>query len=88
MVARDWISVQLLLPEVLADLRASMTSPYDTEEWILAGYVLNPLCDFRLIEAKAGRLVSMVEKNDLIRTTQLWNRFIQFPTGFATVSPN
>lgn len=92
-VARDWVSVrglapQLLLPEVLADLHVAMINPHDTEEWIFGGYVLDPLCDFGLIETKVTHRVPRVEENDLIRTTELWNRFIKFSPGIAAVSSN
>jgi hypothetical protein len=82
-VARDWVSVrglapQLLLPGVLAQLHQAMTSTYDTEEWILAGYVLKPLSDLGLLERrKASKWPGITEK-DTIRVTALWRKFISF----------
>lgn len=92
-VARDWVSIrglapQLLLPDVHADLCAAMINPHDTEEWIFGGYVLDPLCDFGLVETNIVHRVPRVEDKDLIRTTELWSRFIKFPTDFAAVSSN
>lgn len=83
-VARGWTPVrgladQVLLPAVHQQLRAAMISPYDTEEWILSGYVLDALFDFGLIERKqAGEWPGIAEKDE-IRTTALWRRFITFP---------
>lgn len=90
-VAGDWVSVrglapQLLLPEVLADLHSAMINPHDTEEWIFDGYVLDPLCDFGLIETNIAHRIPRVEENDLIRTTKLWKRFIRFSPGFEAIS--
>ena len=83
-VARDWTPVrglaeQVLLPAVYQQLRAAMLSPYDSDEWILSGYVLHALFDFGLIERKqVGEWPTITEK-DAIRTTALWQRFITFP---------
>jgi hypothetical protein len=81
--ARDWVPVrglapQLLPPEILDELHAAMVSSYDTEEWILAGYVLDPLCDFGLIERQKGQDWRIVIDRDFIRTTPLWRKFITF----------
>ena len=81
-VARDWRAVrdlagEILLPEVHQRLRAAMSYQYDTEEWILSGYVLDPLEDFGLIERKKRGKYGNSEK-DLIRTTKLWRKFIRF----------
>ena len=56
-VARDWkpvrgLAPEILLPGVLNQLREAMVSQYDKEEWILAGYVLDPLLDLGLIEER------------------------------------
>ena len=82
-VARDWVSVRglaprLLLPGVLTQLRQAMLSPYDTEEWIVAGYVLEPLWDFGLLERRKPSEWRVVTEHDFIRVTPLWRRFISF----------
>lgn len=82
-VARNWVPVrglapELLLPGVLNQLRQAMLSTYDTEEWILAGYVLEPLWDLGLLERrKASEWPSITDK-DHIRVTPLWRKFISF----------
>ena len=81
--ARDWIEVrglapEILLPAVYQELRAVTTFGYDTEEWILAGYVLEPLVGFGLIERRdPGDWPSVTEK-DSIRVTKSWYRFLSF----------
>jgi len=81
-VARDWrvvrgLAGEILLPEVHQQLREAMVSKYDTEEWILAGYVLDALRQFGLIERKRKGEFGIEEK-DFIRTTELWRKFIKF----------
>jgi hypothetical protein len=81
-VAHAWKSVrclapEILLPGVLAQLRKAMAYPHDTEEWILSGYVLEPLLDLGLIEREQPGEWRLTEK-DSIRVTSLWRRFIQF----------
>jgi hypothetical protein len=81
-VARDWAPVgglaeQLLLPGVLNQLHAAMVSPYDKEEWILGGYLLDPLADLGLLERKPRGNWPFNEK-DQVRTTPLWRKFILF----------
>lgn len=82
-VARGWTPVrglaeQVLLPRVHQQLRAAMISSYDTEEWILSGYVLDALFDFGLLELKTvGEWPTITEKDE-IRVTALWQRFITF----------
>lgn len=82
-VARDWVPVrglapELLLPGVLAQLHKAMAYPLDTEEWILAGYVLEPLWDLGLLaRRKASEWPSITDK-DHIRVTPLWRNFISF----------
>ncbi len=83
LLGRDWTPVSglaelVLLPPVLEQLRAAMVSEHDTEEWILCGYVLEPLLDFGLIERQKGDEWSL-GKEDTIRLTPLWRRFLQFP---------
>ena len=85
-VVRDWAPVrelapQVLLPGVLAQLQATMTYPFDAEEWILTGYVLTPLATLGLIEQKTRSDWPHVTDNDHIRTTALWRKFIRFDTG-------
>ncbi len=83
-VARDWTPVsglasEILLPQVLQQLRdAMMPGAFDTEEWILGGYVLVPLHDLGLLERKASSDWRLIEKNDKIRITPLWQKFIHF----------
>jgi hypothetical protein len=90
-VARDWVSVSglapdLLLPEVLAQMRRAMISPHEKEEWILSKYVLDPLFDFGLIERqKAGEWPGITE-NDRIRVTSLGRKFIHFANRTTAVN--
>lgn len=82
-VARDWTPVrglapEILLPGVLKQMHQEMTYEFDTEEWILAGYVLNPLFDFGLIETKKGDEWTSITEKDDIRVTPLWRKFITF----------
>ena len=85
-VARDWVPVrglapELLLPGVLTQLRQAMLSHYDAEDLILAGYVLEPLWDFGLLERrKASEWPSITDK-DHIRVTPLWRKLISFGTA-------
>jgi len=83
MVAQDWKPVRGLAPDlllrgVLDQLHAAMISPYDTEEWILAGYVLEPLHDLGLIERKSHGESPVVTARDHIRLSPLWRKFIAF----------
>jgi hypothetical protein len=82
-VARDWTPVRglaryILLRSVFEQLHAAMKSPYDKEEWILAGYVLDPLFDLGLIERTPRSEWPSVTENDRIRTSALWRKFITF----------
>jgi hypothetical protein len=82
-VARDWMPVrglarEILLPGVFLQLHQAMTYPHDTEEWILAGYILDPLFDLGLIERKTRGQWPSVTETDVIRVTALWRQFIQF----------
>lgn len=82
-VARDWTPVRglaphILLPAVLIQMYDAMISEYDTEEWILTGYVLDPLFDFGLIETKKRDEWPKVTEKDAIRVTALWQKFIRF----------
>lgn len=81
-VARDWTPVgglaeQILLPGVVNQLHAAMLSSYDTEAWILSGYVLDPLIDLGLLERKPRSEWPLREK-DQVRTSPLWRKFIHF----------
>ena len=83
-VAADWVPVrglapQLLLPGVLVQLHQAMASPYDTEEWTLTGYVLDPLFDLGLIERRNVTEWPNITEHDSIRITPLWRKFISFP---------
>lgn len=84
LLARDWIAIrglaeEVLLPPVLEQLRAAMFSEFDTEEWILSGYVLESLLDFGLIERQKESEWPCLDEKDAIRVTHLWRRFLQFP---------
>jgi hypothetical protein len=84
LLARDWTPVRglaelVLLPLALEQLRAAMVSEYETEEWILSGYVLEPLLDFGLIERQKGDKWPGLGEKDTIRLTPVWGRFLQFP---------
>ena len=86
-VLEDWrpvqgLAPQILLPRVLEQLREAMVSQYDREEWILSGYVLEPLRDFGLIEKRSETDWPTITEKDSIRFTPLWKKFISF-TRFA-----
>jgi hypothetical protein len=83
-VARDWTPVDglaegVLIPPVYDQLRAAHVSQYDTDAWILAGYVLNPLLEFGLLEKQSARDWPGISKEDHIRVTGLFQSFISFP---------
>lgn len=82
-VARDWTPVRglardVLLPSVLSQLRQAMIGPHDSEEWILAGYVLDPLFRLGLIERQNNDGWLNMTAEDSIRVTALWRKFIGF----------
>ncbi|HZQ48549.1 MAG TPA: hypothetical protein VFC07_16145 [Verrucomicrobiae bacterium] len=82
-VARHWKAVrglasEILTPGVHAQLRQAMLSSYDTEEWILGGYVLEPLSDFGLIERQKHSERRIIAEKDFIQITPLWRKFIRF----------
>jgi hypothetical protein len=82
-VARTWtplrgLASEILLPGVFDQMHQAMISEYDTEEWILAGYILNPLLDLGLIETKKRCEWRRVTEEDDIRITALWRKFITF----------
>lgn len=83
-VAQDWVPVkglapELLLPGVLNQLHEAMISPYDNEEWILRGYVLEPLVSLGLLEIRTEGQRDLLAEKDSIRVTDLWRKFIFFP---------
>ena len=85
-VARDWrpvrgLAPQILLPAVLRQLVAAKRSPYDTEEWILAGYVLEPLTDLGLIQQRPDTGWMTESERREIRVSALWRKFISFHAG-------
>jgi hypothetical protein len=91
-VAHDWTPVRglapdVLLPVVLHQMHEAMTYEYDTEEWILAGYILDPLFDLGLIETKKGGEWSKVTQKDHIRVTALWRKFITFAWNGGRLEP-
>jgi hypothetical protein len=82
-VAHDWrkahgLARQILLPQAFDQLHAAMVSSYDKEEWILGGYVLEPLLDLGLLERKPPSEWRIVTEHDEIRTSALWRKFIRF----------
>jgi hypothetical protein len=82
-VARDFtpargLARQILMPRVYGQLHAAMVSSYDKEEWILAGYALQPLLDLGLLERKSPGERRIITEHDEIRTTALWHKFIRF----------
>jgi hypothetical protein len=82
-VARDWTPVrglaqQVLMRQVFAQLHAAMTFPHDKEEWILGGYVLEPLFDLGLLERKPRSGWSLFEEHHQVRISPLWRKFIHF----------
>lgn len=90
-IARDWIPVQGLAPRILLNgvlnqMHAAMTYPHDTEEWILIGYVLEPLFDLGLIERQKTSEWPRVTEEDKIRITPLWRKFIAFALDGPTAS--
>jgi hypothetical protein len=82
-VVCDWTPVRdlpevVLLPGVHQQVRAAMVSEYDTEAWILGGYVLEPLLDLGLLERRPESEWQVLEKNDEVRLSPLWQKFIHF----------
>jgi hypothetical protein len=82
-VARNFTPVrglarQILMPQVFEQLHTAMAFPHDTEEWILGGYVLEPLFDLGLLDRKCRGEVRIVKEHDEVRTSALWRKFISF----------
>jgi hypothetical protein len=82
-MARDWTPVrglasQVLLPGVLNQLHVAMAFPHDTEEWILGGYVLEPLLDLGLVERMPQTEWALFTERDKVRVSALWRKFIHF----------
>jgi hypothetical protein len=80
---RQWIPVRglprrVLSPEVLSQVRSSLTPQFDSEEWILCVYVLDPLVDLGLITKKKSHEWRHVTDKDVVRLTPLWGKFISF----------
>lgn len=83
MMADDWTAVkdlapQLLLPAVLDRLHAAMVGDYDREDWILSGFVFDPLISFGLLEQKNRGDWPKITRGDDIRISALWRKFIRF----------
>jgi hypothetical protein len=72
------LAQQILLPAVHMELLQAMTSPYDKEESILCGYVLNPLSEFDLVCAQRNSDVFGIGDDDTIVLSPLWHQFISF----------
>jgi hypothetical protein len=99
LVADDWVDVKGLAPKILPPrllpyVHAAMVSEYDSEEWILVSYVLNPLFNFGLLAREKGPTWPVIVDDDRIRITPLFRRFLSFaplgakpqpsgPVGFA-----
>lgn len=82
-VANDWVPVEglapiILPPSILPFLHQAMVTPFDTEESIIASYVLNPLLGFDLIEPERKSDWPMIGEKDRIRVTPLFRRFLSF----------
>jgi len=84
----EWLPVEglaprILLPKVLDQIRNAMVSEHDREEWILSGYVLEPLYRFGLIEKRVESDWPRIDEKDAVRITPLWKKFISFrPFGW------
>jgi len=81
-VACDWTPVRglagkILLPGVLNQLQAEIVSVHNEEEWILSGYVLEPLLDLGLLDRNPRNDWPLTE-NCQVRITPLWQKFIHF----------
>jgi hypothetical protein len=92
-VAENWkpvlgLASSVLTPGVHAQLRAAMVSEYDTEGWILSGYVLLPLKNLGLIECKKPSPFELLDDKGSIRQTELWKKFIYFPKALPLIIPN
>jgi hypothetical protein len=82
-LARDWTPIsglasQVLLPGVLEELHTAMAFPHDTEEWILSGYVLEPLLDLGLVERASPSEWPRLTDKDKVRVSALWLKFVHF----------
>ena len=52
---------------------------YDNEEWILTGYVLDPLVDLGLLETRKDDQGDLLTEKGCVRFTDLWRKFMFFP---------
>ncbi len=82
-IAQEWTPVlglapQILLPAIHEQLLAAMTYEFDREEWILDGYVLNPLGRLGLLERRGDMDARGIPQNEEIRISPLWRKFISF----------
>jgi hypothetical protein len=84
-VAENWRAVkgmaaQILPPRVQAQIVSQQQSEFDTPDFFVAAYVLEPLRDFGLLERQRESEWRLGEK-DTVRVTPLFRRF----TGFAAL---
>jgi hypothetical protein len=63
---------------VLEELHTAMAFPHDTEEWILSGYVLEPLLDLGLVERASPSEWPRLTDKDKVRVSALWLKFVHF----------
>ncbi|MBA4147599.1 MAG: hypothetical protein H0X66_05750 [Verrucomicrobia bacterium] len=82
-ILKNWCNIlglarKVLLPRVYENLREAMTHETDTEEWIFCSIALEPLLKFGLIEKSKGEDSVGSEKDNAVRITPLWKRFIAF----------
>ena len=85
-VLKEWtpfkgLAPRILMPLPLQHLRAAITSPYDTEESILIGYLIKPLFDLGLLEADkadSNTHIFFDYENVQLRISRLWRQFIWF----------
>lgn len=81
-VAENWravkgLAAQILPPRVLNQIVSEQQSEYDTSDFFVAAYVLEPLRDFGLLERQHESKWRLGEK-DTVRVTPLFRRFIGF----------
>jgi hypothetical protein len=74
------IAAQILPPRVLAQIAYEQQSEYDTPDFFVAAYVLEPLRDFGLLERQRESEWRLGEK-DTVRVTPLFRWFV----GFAEI---
>ncbi|MSU57168.1 MAG: hypothetical protein EXS35_03125 [Pedosphaera sp.] len=84
-VAENWRAVkgmagQILPPRVMTHLVSQQWGDFDTPDFFVCAYVLQPLLEFGLLERRRES-EWQIEENDTVRVTPLFRRFI----GFAKI---